>query len=111
MTFRLSRRSMLKAAGACIGLPFLEAMLPGKAFAAGASPKRFVAIFLPNGMVMKNFTPAATGAGFALSPILQPLSPFASKGEVTVVTNLANAQAGKSTGVDFGHEAETATFL
>src|SRR5205085_2622224 len=79
--------------------------------AAGAAPKRLVTLFLPNGMPMAKWTPANTGLGFTLSPILQPLAPYHAKGEVTVVSNLANVPAGQSSGIDFGHEAETATFM
>src|SRR5205823_2854858 len=74
-------------------------------------PRRLVALFLPNGMVMNQFTPASAGAGFALTPILQPLAPIAAQGELTVVTNLGNSLAAKSVGLDQGHEAETATFM
>src|SRR5208337_4871403 len=38
-SFRLSRRTLLKGAGALMGLPFLEAMLPTRAWATAPSPK------------------------------------------------------------------------
>ena len=37
---------------------------------------RFGAVYVPNGMVMENWTPAAEGNEFSLTPILQPLAPF-----------------------------------
>src|SRR3954452_4588780 len=46
------------------------------------SPKaatRLCYVYVPNGMVMKNWTPAATGSGFPLTPILQPLEQFREK--------------------------------
>jgi hypothetical protein len=61
----LSRRAMLRAAGAGISLPLLEAMLPtfGKAARAGAvaSPKRMVAIHIPLGMMPRYFFPGKLG--------------------------------------------------
>jgi len=41
----LSRRAMLRGAGALVALPFLEAMLPRRLFAAPIVPKRFVTAF------------------------------------------------------------------
>ena len=72
----LSRRTFLRgAAGAAIGLPLLDAMVPALA-QAPASALRLCYVYVPNGMVMANWTPAAQGRDFALSPILQPLAPF-----------------------------------
>jgi hypothetical protein len=86
---RLSRRSFLRGAGAALALPFLEAMWPMRARAqAAASARRFLAWYVPNGMRMSDWTPAATGASYALPPILAPLAPVRS--EVLVLTGLAN---------------------
>jgi hypothetical protein len=64
--------------GATIGLPFLEAMLP--AFSArgrAVQPvHRFQTFYVPNGMAMEYWTPKGEGAGFELSPILEPLAPY-----------------------------------
>lgn len=60
-TGRLSRRTLLRAAGAGIALPFLDAMLPafGRAAraAATATPRRMVAIHIPLGMMPRYFFP------------------------------------------------------
>ena len=37
---------------------------------------RLGAIYVPMGMIMENWTPKTTGAGFDLTPIMQPLTPF-----------------------------------
>ena len=37
---------------------------------------RFGAVFVPNGAIMEQWTPATTGADFEFSPILKPLEPF-----------------------------------
>lgn len=50
MIFRpLSRRTLLRGTGACLALPFLEAMLPRRATAQAETPQRFFALFYPNG--------------------------------------------------------------
>ena len=76
----LPRRTFLKGAGAAIGLPLLDAMVP--AFAAEApKAKRIGFVYLPNG-VAKNFTgidywtPKSTGKLSELSTILAPLAPY-----------------------------------
>ncbi|MBX7100128.1 MAG: DUF1552 domain-containing protein [Myxococcaceae bacterium] len=90
--FTLSRRTLLRGAlhgiGASVGLPLLEAMLDvnGTALAAGAPiPKRFGAFFWGNGVVASQWFPQATGAGWQLSPLLQPLANV--KEYVSVVSN------------------------
>src|SRR6266404_4529079 len=78
----LSRRAFLRGAGAAIGLPLLDAMIPALGWAKGATPKpatRLCYVYVPNGMVMKNWTPTVTGSGFSLTPILAPLERFREK--------------------------------
>jgi hypothetical protein len=71
----IGRRTILRGAGAALALPFLDAMAP--ALSAAAKPaKRFGAVYVPNGIMMQNWTPATQGAAFELSPTLQPLAPF-----------------------------------
>jgi hypothetical protein len=60
--------------------------------AAGKSPMRFSAIYVPMGMVMENWTPKTTGGGFELTPIMQPLVAF--RNQLTVVSGLDNAGVG-----------------
>lgn len=75
----LSRRAFLRGTGAAIGLPMLDAMVPALGWARGAAPKpvtRLCYVYVPNGMVMKSWTPSTTGAGFAITPILKPLEPY-----------------------------------
>ncbi|MBL8917934.1 MAG: DUF1552 domain-containing protein [Myxococcaceae bacterium] len=89
MAFRLSRRFVLRGAGAAIALPTLEAMLNahGTAFAQGQQfPKRYVVWFFGNGVNLPRWRPAAQGQGAAwqLSEQLQPLA--AHKEQLTVVT-------------------------
>ena len=74
----ISRRTVLRAAGASLSLPFLEAMLPPMRGATKA-PHRFQAFYVPNGMAMEYWTPKGTGADFEVPPILEGLKPFRDK--------------------------------
>jgi len=105
---RLSRRTFLRGAGALVALPFLEAMWPASARAqAAASARRFLAWYVPNGINMADWTPAATGSAFALPPILAPLASV--RDEVLVLTGLANRAAQDSVPGD--HARGTGSFL
>jgi hypothetical protein len=91
MTFlhkKLPRRTVLRGLGATLALPFLDAMVP---FAVGAQTarkpvRRFQAFYVPNGMAMEYWTPKTEGAGFDLTPILEPLAPY--KNQLTVLTGI-----------------------
>jgi hypothetical protein len=87
----ISRRAVLRGAGASIALPLLDAMIPaGTALAAtpAAPTPRMGFIYFPHGAIMQSWMPEQTGTGFALSPILKPLEPFRS--QLTVVSGLRN---------------------
>jgi hypothetical protein len=104
----LSRRTLLKGAGVAIGLPFLESMIPAwtpTAKAATSAP-RFGVVYFPNGAIMQQFTPSATGEGFGFTPILKPLEPF--KHSLVVVTNLTRSHPGSQVG---DHAVSAAGFL
>jgi hypothetical protein len=104
----LSRRSFLGGAGVMVGLPLLEAMIPARAQAGGAlAVQRLLCIYVPNGIHMQAWTPAVTGPGFELTPILQPLS--ALKSEILVVSGLDNAPAESEGPGD--HASGTSGFL
>ena len=45
----LSRRTLLRGAGVTLALPLLEAMLPRRASAQTAEPKRLVLVHWPQG--------------------------------------------------------------
>jgi len=78
----ISRRKVLRGAGAMLTLPFLDAMMPAKLSsqtpigAPTKAPHRFMAYYLPNGQAMEYWTPKGEGRDFELSPILEPLAPF-----------------------------------
>jgi hypothetical protein len=83
----VDRRTMLRGMGATLALPLLDAMVP----AMTAAPKpvlRFGAIYVPNGIVMENWTPATAGAGFEFTRILTPLEQF--RDRVLVLSGLSS---------------------
>ena len=74
----LPRRTVLRGIGASIALPLLDAMAPALVpvrLSAAAPARRLGIVYVPMGMNMAKYTPAAEGA-LKLSPILQPLEPF-----------------------------------
>src|SRR5215471_15356182 len=71
----IPRRTFLRGAGASLALPVLDAMTAALA-AEPARPIRLAFIEVPNGIMMDKWTPAAEGASFALTPILEPLAQF-----------------------------------
>src|SRR6218665_1041984 len=80
--WQISRRTMLKGMGVVMGLPLLDAMKPLESIAAtvadaavNETPKRLAVLFFPNGVNENKWTPEGEGAGFKLSPILEPLAP------------------------------------
>jgi len=90
----LPRRTFLRGLGATVALPLLDAMVPAltaEARTAARPVRRLGFIYIPNGAVMQEWTPAETGPGFALSRILQPLEPY--REQLTVVSGLAHGQA------------------
>jgi hypothetical protein len=85
----LSRRTLLRGAGAALALPLLDAMIPAStAFAqtAAAPRPRMGFVYFPHGAIMSQWTPAADGRDFELPPLLKPLEPF--KKQLTIVTGL-----------------------
>ncbi len=91
----ISRRTVLKGAGAAIALPLLDAMIPaGTAWAqtaAGKIPHRLAFVGFPHGAVMRHFQPAETGRDYTMTRILEPLAPY--REHMTIVTGLRNKPA------------------
>ncbi len=86
---KLSRRAVLRGVGAAVALPWLESMAPaaGLARADKAAPTRMAFFYVPNGVHMPDWTPAATGSEFELPWILEPLAPV--KNDLLVLSGLA----------------------
>ena len=83
----LPRRTFLRGMGATVALPFLDAMTP--AFASASTPVTRVAfVYTANGVIMRDWTPAEEGPGFAFSKTLTPVEPF--RDDLLVLTGLAH---------------------
>ena len=108
----LPRRMFLRGIGASLALPLLDAMVPAlSAFAKTAAKpaNRLGFIYVPNGAVMNQWTPAATGRAFELSPTLAPLAPF--REQTLVVSGLAQMQANSFDDGAGDHSRGTAAWL
>jgi hypothetical protein len=102
----LPRRTFLRGVGAAVALPFLDAMAPALTAIAktAASPQRRLGfVYVPNGAIMEQWTPATSGRDFAFSPLLKPLE--AHRDRLVVVSNLARP------GVDADHALATSGWL
>ncbi|HYM23508.1 MAG TPA: DUF1552 domain-containing protein [Vicinamibacterales bacterium] len=115
----LSRRALLRGAGAAIALPFLDAMRPVGAQAA-LNSMRLVCVEMVHGAAgsaeiggqLHLWSPAATGRGFDLAPTsLRSLEPF--RDRLTIVTNCDCDPAEPFTAKEIGgdHARSSAVFL
>ncbi|MBS1824547.1 MAG: DUF1552 domain-containing protein [Acidobacteria bacterium] len=96
----LNRRTLLRGMAASVALPYLEAMSPARTSAAEA-PKRFIALFQPNGVYPPAWDVRGSGASYEFSPILEPLRVH--RGDIQIISNLGtNAK---------GHVAATSAVL
>ncbi len=122
----ISRRAMLKGAGAAIGLPLLDAMIPaGRAYASTAAGKaadktRLVCIEQVHGAAGCNswgasqnlWSPAETGRNFDLSPSsLRPLEPFRKYLTIVSDTDSRSADAHAPAEIGGDHFRTSAVFL
>lgn len=105
----LDRRSLLKGVGAAIALPMLDAMRPALSAAVKTNPaaRRVAVVYVPNGVIMKDWKPATAGVDFAFTRILKPLEPL--REDIVVISGLANHAAEKVRGG--GHAKASGSFL
>src|ERR1700693_744479 len=91
----IPRRMFLRGMGATLALPLLDSMIP--AFASSAdtaakTPTRLGIIYCGNGMSpMEKWTPKTEGAGYELTPTLEPIAKFRDK--FLVLSGLGQKQA------------------
>lgn len=111
MSTQQSRRLFLGGAAVTLALPFLPSALWSRRAGAASltPPRRFMAWFVPNGMVMNNWTPAATGTGWAMPTILKPLEPVRNK--ILILTGLDHQQTAEPADPPAGHGSGTGCFL
>lgn len=107
MQTKLSRRTVLRGLGVSLALPWLEATgTIAKAAVAAPSPTRMGFIFVPNGIVMENWTPKTEGYGFELTRILEPLAPV--QDDLLVLTGLTHDK-GRANNDGAGDHARSAS--
>ncbi len=102
----IPRRTILRGFGTALALPLLDSMVPALSAlskTAGAPFKRLGIVYVPNGIVMKHWTPTTEGAGFEFPRILKPLEPF--RDHLLVTTGLHNR------GVDQIHDGGAPAYL
>lgn len=105
----LPRRTILRAAGAAIALPLLDAMIPSLT-ATAATPlnpkqlRRLGFVYMPMGCDIDSWTPSGESTLDELSPSLRSLEPV--KQHVNVVSNLELKNAYPGT-----HATSNASFL
>jgi hypothetical protein len=85
----IPRRTVLRGLGSVLALPLLDSMSPALSALQKTAAKtinRFGVMYVPNGMIMKNYLPASEGAGYELTPTLRALAPF--REQVLVLSGL-----------------------
>ncbi|MEK6249184.1 MAG: DUF1552 domain-containing protein, partial [Planctomycetales bacterium] len=112
-SYPITRRTVLRGVGATLALPLLEGMAPTSwattARTALAPPLRTAFLYLPNGAIMKNWTPAKTGSQFVLPRTLEPLAPF--QDDMLVLSGLAHDKARSNGDGPGDHARSIGTFL
>lgn len=91
---RISRRTILRGAGAALALPWLERMsgaaTTNASDALSEPPLRSVFMYMPNGVRPDYWTPAGDGEQYELTPHLKPLESL--KNDFMLLENLWNAK-------------------
>jgi len=106
----LSRRAILRGLGAAVSLPWLDAMVPAFASpSSSAAPLRLAFVYVPNGILMNQWTPAADGPNFELPRILAPLGPH--RENVLVLSGLAQNTGRPLGDAEGDHARASATYL
>jgi len=86
----LSRRTLLKGAGASIALPMLDAMTPALGQPAKGFP-RLGFVYFPHGAVIHEWAPKQTGTDFEYSKTLKPMESL--QDYVTIVPGMPTKAA------------------
>ena len=111
MSDKISRRNILRGAGALVTLPFLETLAPKMAVAqtVPVRPIRMGFMFVPNGVNMEHWRPQGAGKLGALPATLQPLE--AVKDNFSVVSGLSQMKAFANGDGPGDHARSAATWL
>jgi hypothetical protein len=109
----ISRRTILRGAGATLALPLLDAMVPAATLLAqtAAAPRpRFVGLFVPHGAAPGYWVPEKEGAlGTELPFIWKPLEPF--RDHTVIMSGLHSRSAEPPPGVTGADHWVAAAFM
>jgi len=105
----LARRTFLRGVGTALALPLLDSMIPAMAGTTAQPAIRLGFVYVPNGIIQKDWVPQALGTNFDFMPTMKPLEPFRDK--LIILRNLAqhNGEALGDGGGD--HARAGATWL
>jgi hypothetical protein len=106
----LSRRTALKALGAALPLPFLDAMVPALTALeqSAAQPRlRFGAVYTPNGVIPSQWFPTGVGRDFQFSPSLLPLERF--RNDLTIISGLDSVPPPPPGETQYNNHADAST--
>ena len=104
--FQMNRRTMLKAAGISLALPWMESFAGPR---ATVPPKRFCSIYFPYGVSLPSqdggygqwhWFPKGEGKDFTFNKSLDPLEPM--RDQVTVLGGLSHPKVRRIGGHDSG---------
>ncbi len=101
----LARRTFLRGLGVSMALPLLDAMVPALTdtrLTAAAGNVRLGFVYVPNGIIQKNWLPSQTGSGFQFASTMKSLEPFRDK--MLVLSNLMQ-NGGRALGDGAGDHA------
>src|SRR3984885_5261272 len=108
----IPRRAILRGAGAVIGLPLLDSMIPAqtplKKTSAGPA-RRFLGIWHPHGAAPGDWRFQQPGSNFDFSFITKPLEPF--RNQVTLISGMDMPEAMANTEEPGGDHARGAVLL
>ena len=94
MAKRISRRTVLRGAGAALALPWMETMSSaastGGPNTLSEPPLRSVFMYMPNGVRPDYWTPQGDGESYKIRPHLKPLESL--KNDFMLLENLWNAR-------------------
>jgi hypothetical protein len=111
VTARLSRRALLRGAGAAIALPLLDAMTPRDVRAQGraSAPTRLLGFYFPHGVWPEAWAPAGEGDPWVAPQSLAPLAPH--RADITVLSGLSNEAANELQPAGGPHSIALGTLL
>ncbi|MDR2212711.1 MAG: DUF1552 domain-containing protein [Pseudomonadales bacterium] len=106
----LSRRLLLRGAGAALALPLLDSMLPAAVAQSAAPRSRLACIYISHGAVMNRWMPQSDGRDFDFTPTLRSLEPFRER--LNIVSDMTLPFAyGTDASAGANHARSSATWL